>query len=545
MSLPEESDPALTLELIQLVGTAVDDDLSPAESARLQQLLRESPEARRYYLKICSLESMLMWEHGSPQLLSDSPGARRPLVSRPVVRTALVAAAAALVAALITFIAVKPPLADQAPPPVVEVLPSQLDNDDEGRMHARVIGLYGAHWDTALGSDELTLGGWVPKGQVRLRSGEITLTFDSGAIVRAQGPVSLDIDGPNRGYLHYGKVVAFVPPQASGFMLNTPSASLIDLGTRFATSVTLDGETDVHVIEGEVEVVGLAQGVGSEPHRLNAGESARLGLSYSPIAFDVSEFGDAVGSFDVDLAPFPELMDYVHWSFDAPVDNVATGRTATGATYSMSVESDEPSAPGGENRWEKGRFGESISFDGVGDWALSDYPGVGGNDPRTVAFWIKTPPKFTVDDVPAILTWGGGAGGNKWEIVPNPYASQGPVGALRVSCSPGNITGSTDIQNGRWNHVALVFLGGEGATLRDHVRIYINGKFDPPGGLVSAPVNTDITSDDAYPLTLGKYIDENNAISGYLPGLLDELYIFAGALTPQQIARLYLENRVE
>ena len=54
--------------------------------------------------------------------------------------------------------------------------------------------------------------------------------------------------------LHRGVVTATVPESASGFVIDTDSAHVVDLGTAFGVSVSHAGQTDVCVFEGEVEV---------------------------------------------------------------------------------------------------------------------------------------------------------------------------------------------------------------------------------------------------------------------------------------------------
>jgi hypothetical protein len=71
-------------------------------------------------------------------------------------------------------------------------------------------------------------------------------------------------------------MTAIVPVEARGFVVRTPNATLIDLGTRFGVACE-EGRTDIEVFEGNVVVRPREQGsdVPSE-HRLGAHEALRV-----------------------------------------------------------------------------------------------------------------------------------------------------------------------------------------------------------------------------------------------------------------------------
>ena len=239
-------------------------------------------------------------------------------------------------------------------------------------------------------------------------------------------------------------------------------------------------------------------------------------------------------AFDkLERMPSPEPIDHVYWAFDE-----GTGRATKGvASWNEHFVGVLEGGLTDTGRWATGVRGTALAFDGKTEWLSTDYPGIGGASPRTVAFWLRTPAKAPGSEVPAILTWGGiEREGGKWELVPNPYLHSGAVGAVRVSCKNGFVVGSTDIQNGRWHHVAVVFAGGAG--LVNHIRIYVDGKLEPITGFLRGTVATDVTSVSALPLSLGRYVDTTQPLEGYLRGLIDELYVFKGALTPMQIQEL-------
>ncbi|MEM9366583.1 MAG: hypothetical protein AAGD07_11355 [Planctomycetota bacterium] len=107
-----------------------------------------------------------------------------------------------------------------------------------------------ARWS---GEEHLT-GDSISQGKMRLEVGLARLDFRNGATVTLQGPAEFEILSTDRTVLNSGILTASIPESAIGFEVVTPAMDVIDLGTAFGVSVGADGETDVCVFEGEVEV---------------------------------------------------------------------------------------------------------------------------------------------------------------------------------------------------------------------------------------------------------------------------------------------------
>ena len=88
-----------------------------------------------------------------------------------------------------------------------------------------------------------------------LTSGYLKLTFDYGAEVILEGPAEFQIISAEQMRLLQGKLTAVVPREAVGFRVDTPGASVIDLGTEFSLEVEQDGSTSVHLFEGNASLV--------------------------------------------------------------------------------------------------------------------------------------------------------------------------------------------------------------------------------------------------------------------------------------------------
>jgi hypothetical protein len=98
-------------------------------------------------------------------------------------------------------------------------------------------------------------GSRLGKGTLRLAEGLAILQFDSGAEVILEAPATLILADAMNCELTRGTAVSDIPKSAQGFRIKTPSADVVDYGTRFAVSVFEEtGETHTQVIEGRVQV---------------------------------------------------------------------------------------------------------------------------------------------------------------------------------------------------------------------------------------------------------------------------------------------------
>ena len=139
-------------------------------------------------------------------------------------------------------------------------------------------------------------GADVSIGSYELKSGLVEFEFDNGAIVILEGPARFDITSAERTFLHYGRVRTHVPPRAYGFTIDSAHMRVVDLGTEFGMEVDATGAAEVHVFDGEVEIVNRQHMSAHDPLLLVAGEAIRMDASglQSEIAADVDAFVDQV-----------------------------------------------------------------------------------------------------------------------------------------------------------------------------------------------------------------------------------------------------------
>jgi ferric-dicitrate binding protein FerR (iron transport regulator) len=109
-----------------------------------------------------------------------------------------------------------------------------------------------------------------------LASGVAIIEFDGGARLALQGPAKLELIGPKAARLHRGTATVRCEEGLYSFSLLTPTSTVIDLGTEFGVAVEPDGASEVHVLDGEVEVTDALGKERQSTMFLNAGETILL-----------------------------------------------------------------------------------------------------------------------------------------------------------------------------------------------------------------------------------------------------------------------------
>ncbi|HML73104.1 MAG TPA: FecR domain-containing protein [Anaerohalosphaeraceae bacterium] len=107
----------------------------------------------------------------------------------------------------------------------------------------------------------------------QLAAGLVKIRMDSGAEILVQGPAEFCAEDTNQFYIAFGKISSIVPPGAEGFVVRTPSATVVDYGTEFGMLVEKTGRTEAHVFKGQVELR-----CGSDPIRHGGGRRLLAGV---------------------------------------------------------------------------------------------------------------------------------------------------------------------------------------------------------------------------------------------------------------------------
>lgn len=525
------------LELNVLCNALVDGIITDAEKSRLEEMLRTSEEARRFYVRALSLSSSLMQYAGEMQ--ADAPDI--PLAESRVVRPAawiwklgsLAAAAAIVLAFWLGWTSDRRAARTES----VEIADTSAENDESV---ARLSGAKDCHWSGVA----LQPGEELHRGQqLQLASGFAEITFDSGAQVTLEGPATLDLDSAWEAVLQRGTLKANVPAEAVGFRVSNPSVNVVDLGTEFSMVADEGGATEVFVLKGAVETTARdAAGNEERPVVLRERQARRFARAGG------QEVRDREAKLEklmrkVAFERMSRPVNYVHWSFDEPAGDIAA---ASIPGFEAKLETSSESGLSGAHG--SGRVQGALQLDGR-IFAHAAFPGIRQRAARTVAFWVNVPTDASLPDADAMLAWPLGNAGRSVQIGWNRNPNQGVLGALRTNAGRNSIIGSTALRDGRWHHLAIVF-SPKGKSEKAEkegpwqLRQYVDGRletasFKHAGKRARGAESQIASAGDA--LWIGRPVDD--ASGARFRGALDELFVADAALTPQEIRHLMRENK--
>ena len=294
-----------------LLSRLLDDELGNVELECLADLLQRDPHARQLYHNHIALHTILRWMDGG--LLCDAPVAApidqhsaiagqapefvQPLPACPApvfVNTSSPTSfgylssgwlMAYLVATIVVGIGIVIAAVTRVSQPTQIATPSSFNNafdsqspiPDPSRnatIVGRVTGMVDCEWSAGsedkLSSPAFAKGAGAEGGlnktsalhssillgdRLNIRSGLLEITYDSGAKVILQGPVTYKVESQNGGFVSIGKLTGKVEGEdAKGFFVRTPTAVITDLGTEFGVDVAKTGATQAHVFRGVVRV---------------------------------------------------------------------------------------------------------------------------------------------------------------------------------------------------------------------------------------------------------------------------------------------------
>jgi hypothetical protein len=256
-------------EFQDLIDQSLNETISEVDMKALEERMIQDPQARIHYLNSVGLHASLRRRFSSSQEEEGTilfPG--QSIFTRKTVWA--VAACLVLFFGLLIFQVSNRPFAEVA----------------------HVIGAYRADGVT------YKTGETVEPGILSLSRGLLRLDFSNGARVTVEGPAELEVFDQDRVLLHKGLVTATIPESAVGFMVDTVAAHVVDLGTSFGVSVSENGQTEVCVFDGEVEVsLPREAGLDEVSHLVREGESISAHVNSSVIdsvSYETSQFENAL-----------------------------------------------------------------------------------------------------------------------------------------------------------------------------------------------------------------------------------------------------------
>ncbi|MBI1371703.1 MAG: hypothetical protein GC159_02940 [Phycisphaera sp.] len=339
-------------DLRELLDALCEESITDEQASRLERMLAEDEAARRFYVEYmgmyASLERYVVGdasaEHDEPPMAiavhrradrveEEQAGTSAslntvggPVLARlwrsPVARVAAILLLAT--AAVVTFVTVRDHMAAEVSTYDLAKAAPQLPPAPT----ALLIDASGAEWADLPGTDEqmLTAGAELARGPMHLQSGSAQMILASGAVVTMLGDTEMELTGPNRVYLHRGRLVAHVSERAHGFTVDGPGLLVVDHGTEFGVSVSDEGVSEVHVFAGHV-TASLVNHAGAVTQTTPLDADEHTGARLTPRQFSVRPIVADQRQFAASARPLPIFntgrglrlgQPDAHWTIEGP-----------------------------------------------------------------------------------------------------------------------------------------------------------------------------------------------------------------------------------
>ncbi len=516
---------SISREIECQIQDLVDGHLDEDQQRVLIERIANDPELTRLYVSHVGLDLTLSKSmRFSPAKLADL---RQTPPSQPQIVKALLASAAVVALSLVVLRLIivpdPPPLATfRASPGTVYQLQRAGDKAPEP------------------GSLILNEG-----DEMTLTQGVVELGFGAGVRGIVEGPAKVVFEKKDRVRMTDGRAFFEVPAAEKGFKVITGDLIVTDLGTEFAIKVGDGSPDEVHVIKGRVEVAPRGHA--------GSGKVLEAGHALSSLGSDLTVTTPFKGS--IFLKHLPDRLPYLHIPGDMSDDGSIVvigdiqGEEPIKARF-LPGKSGSDALPTVE-----GRFGSAFKLTGQGDHVLTDWAGIGQDDPRTVAFWVRMNPGEATYDT-ACVVWGHRPQGietvnRKWNV--QVALDRETKSRCIVNTTFGGFwfEGTTSLDDGQWHHVAAVYTGQNLPSGMPDLRLFIDGKreagewvwnepIDRKEGNVRVRTETRV-EEGAEPLMIGKPLHDRNSFRGEL----DEIYVIAGALETEAVQTLWQSNRLD
>ena len=128
---------------------------------------------------------------------------------------------------------------------------SDASNKKNGGGVAILSQSIGVEW---MGHQHPVVGDTLQLGDLQIKSGTIQIEFFAGVRLLLRGPADFELRAPDEMQLRQGAASCFVSELGRGFRILTDGMEVVDLGTAFSIDVQNGKQSEVHVLEGEVEI---------------------------------------------------------------------------------------------------------------------------------------------------------------------------------------------------------------------------------------------------------------------------------------------------
>ncbi|MBI9018315.1 MAG: FecR domain-containing protein [Phycisphaerae bacterium] len=529
-------------ELNELLGLLRDGQISDLEFLRLEEMMAQNPQAIDYYVEYVNLCADLTLNQNAVEIQQEPDSAtilrevlenqveevdELSMVARPESEIVFVrkrsylskmsilqiVGAVAAVLAMAFLLEWISSISNRVSPPSVVT-------------YAMITGQRDAVWQ----NNDLVQGDKLGKDNLFLKEGYVELTFDDGSNVVIEGPSTFSPMGYNELWLASGKASVVVDKNRNGFIVDTPHADILDLGTEFAVEVNEEQTTDLYVYKGIVQLQSK-NALDSPIERISVCQARRINVGDSKI-YD-RDFRNA--AFVRALPDKYELAvrkakPILYWNFDddfSCLTNVMDQEKAV-ARFFGNFRLVDGVKKGTE-------YNNALYFDGQSHMMVANTSMqlVKRNKNYTVAMWVR--PEI-VDKKQTILSMGVTTGSDSFvarrvDMLNNSFAMRFyNTGGARGT----QIASNVDVAAGKWQ--MIVFIVADEGKLR---KLYIDGFEDniedrTPNALPESNKEND-------KLIIGAFFGKKKitGASDYFKGTVDEISIFDRALSEDEIQELY------
>ena len=623
--------PPVESELARLVELMCDGAISPAERDRLESLMENNRDAKLFYIAYLDLHAQMQWmmrdekevESGEQSAVSGqqsetenfpSPACGRevggesdwrrstnsnvnppipisiildtssplsplpsPLyIAHPFLFSnlfAILVIGVGVLGAWLYQIDIPQPVAQNDRPSRSS---GKLPESEKMEFVGHVSGMVDVKWADINTSTEH--GNGVPLGRkYALLSGLMEITYDTGAKVILQGPVTYKVDSRAGGFLSIGKLTARLEKNGAGgrgpgpetanqksalsplpsslFTIKTPTATVTDLGTEFGVEVDKQGRTDTQVFVGAVRIaslneqgddIGQSQTIraGQYAHvatnrAISAGErdfqklATRFKRTMPKPRSEAQSYGDLVLSMNPVVY---YRMD--QWPASGEKNRYVLVDSAPGGHHGVAYIDESYGKPSNQ-----GKFGAAMDIhsQSAKEYAsVKDYPKT-ENDQLSVSIWVKS----LVVDPWAVIVGGGLLNFSAESQIIERMGGQFSIGVndarelyvLVRQQDDGEgvqvVERGNPLPQNKWHHVALVADG-------EILHLYRNGReigAAPYRGIVRQPVRKCLNLGCCQVKRDGGNSRIENAY--FWNGWLDEIAVFNHTLSTEQVRQLY------
>ncbi|PHQ32181.1 LamG domain-containing protein [Rhodopirellula bahusiensis] len=383
-----------------------------------------------------------------------------------------------------------------------------------------------------------------------LQNGIVHLAFLNGATAILEGPARLDLINRQLGVLHHGKIRCFVPESAHGFTIETSTNRFVDLGTQFGLDVGIDGEQELHVFDGEVEMQSI-QDRGTAQRIVSGYAISRDAPDHdwSTVATQPTRFTSVEKLWG--LKQRSDQRRYERWK--QHIETVLEDPDLV-VLYDFEPDASEPSRLTNQKsdsthgtilgcEWSRGRWDGkyALEFKRPNNRVQFNLPGT--FDDLTMMTWLRidgfdrffsslmSTDRFDNHHI-------------HWHLKSTGQIGSGikPPSSLRVLYDTEETLGYEDL--GRWMHLALV-VNQTDQTVTHFLNGQVVGQFPLHTG--SEKMRTDVFGNETWPIRVGKAElgnwspaeDYDEWLVRNLNGRIDEFSVFRRALGDQEIQRSY------